>query len=64
MYGSAISASAFKVIKELPHNELYLEIINDMKQSGEIPGNMTGGKSQVIVFRPLFNVAMQERRAA
>lgn len=65
MYGSAISASSFKVIKELPHNELYLEIINDMKQSGEIPGNMTGGgKSQVIVFRPLFNVAMQERRAA
>lgn len=64
MYGSAISASAFKVIKELPHNELYLEIINDMKQSGEIPGNMTGGKSQVIVFRLLFNVAMQERRAA
>lgn len=65
MYGSAISASAFKVIKELPHNELYLEIINDMKQNGEIPGNMTGGgKSQVIVFRPLFNVAMQERRAA
>lgn len=65
LYGSAISASAFKVIKELPHNELYLEIINDMKQSSEIPGNMTGGgKSQVIVFRPLFNVAMQERRAA
>ena len=65
-YRSAISASAFKIIKELPHNELYLEIINDMKQSGEIQRNMTGGgKSQVIVFRPLINVAnMQERRAA
>lgn len=67
-YRSAISASAFKVIKELPHNELYLEIINDMKQSGEIQRNMTwggGDKSQVIVFRPLFIVAnMQERRAA
>ena len=36
-----------------------------MKKSGEIQKNMTGGgKSQVIVFRPLFNVAMQERRAA
>lgn len=64
-YRSAISASAFKVIKELPHNELYLEILNDMKQSGEIQKNMTGGgKSQVIVFRPLCNVAMHERRAA
>lgn len=28
-YRSAISASKFKVIKELPHNELYLEIIEE-----------------------------------
>ena len=30
-YRSAISASSFKVVEELPHNELYLEIINDSK---------------------------------
>ena len=29
-YRSAISASSVKVIKELPHNELYLEVINDI----------------------------------
>lgn len=28
-YRSAISASNFKVLEELPHNELYLEIIKD-----------------------------------
>lgn len=28
-YRSAISASDFKVVEELPHNELYLEIIKD-----------------------------------
>ncbi len=30
-YRSAVSASGFRVVKELPHNELYLEILNDMK---------------------------------
>ena len=30
-YRSAISASKFKVLKELPHNELYLEILSDNK---------------------------------
>ena len=29
-YRSAISASSVKVIEELPHNELYLEVINDI----------------------------------
>ena len=28
-YRSAVSASNFKVVKELPHNELYLEILKD-----------------------------------
>ena len=40
-YRSAISASSFRVIEELPHNELYLEIINDMKQNNDI--NKNGG---------------------
>lgn len=30
-YRSAVSASGFRVVRELPHNELYLEILNDMK---------------------------------
>lgn len=30
-YRSAVSASHFKVVETLPHNELFLEIINDMK---------------------------------
>ena len=34
-YRSAVSASAFKVVKKLPHNELYLEILNEMKQNEE-----------------------------
>ena len=42
-YRSAISASSFRVIEELPHNELYLEIINDMKQNNDINKN-GGGK--------------------
>lgn len=41
-YRSAISASSFRVIEELPHNELYLEIINDMKQNN-INKNLIGG---------------------
>ena len=39
-YRSAISASSFKVVEELPHNELFLEIINDMKQENK---NLMGG---------------------
>lgn len=34
-YRSAVSASGFRVVKELPHNELYLEILNDMKLKEE-----------------------------
>ena len=34
-YRSAVSASGFRVVKELPHNELYLEILNDMKRKDE-----------------------------
>ena len=36
-YKSAVSASGFKVIKKLPHNELYLEIFNDMKRKNNKP---------------------------
>lgn len=42
-YRSAISASSFRVIEELPHNELYLEIINDMKQNNDINKKLIGG---------------------
>ena len=42
-YRSAISASSFRVIEELPYNELYLEIINDMKQNDNINKNLIGG---------------------
>lgn len=42
-YRSAISASAFKVVEELPHNELYLEIINEMKSKKEMNKNVIGG---------------------
>lgn len=65
-YRSAISASSFRVIEELPHNELYLEIINDMKQNDNINKNLIGGgKSQVVILQPLFVADnTQERRAA
>ena len=65
-YRSAISASSFRVIEELPYNELYLEIINDMKQNDNINKNLIGGgKSQVVILQPLFVADnMQERRAA
>lgn len=43
-YRSAISASNFKVVKELPHNELYLEILNDMKQKQSKDLTNRGGK--------------------
>lgn len=42
-YRSAISASSFRIVEELPHNELYLEIINDMKQIDEINKKPVGG---------------------
>ena len=42
-YKSAVSASQFKIVEELPHNELYLEIINDMKQKNDISANSPGG---------------------
>ena len=44
-YRSAVSASGFRVIKELPHDELYLEILNDMKQNDEadVTSTMRGG---------------------
>ena len=65
-YRSAISASSFRVIEKLPYNELYLEIINDMKQNDNINKNLIGGgKSQVVILQPLFVADnMQERRAA
>lgn len=65
-YRSAISASSFRVIEELPHNELYLEIINDMKKNNDINKKlMGGGKSLVVMLQPLFVANYkQERRAA
>lgn len=44
-YRSAISASSFKVVEELPHNELYLEIIDDMKTGKQKP-NRGGVKNE------------------
>ncbi len=62
-YRSAISASSFKVVEELPHNELYLEIINDMKQENK--NLIGGGKTKVVRLQPLFVTNYtQERRAA
>lgn len=65
-YRSAISASSFRVIEELPHNELYLEIINDMKQNNDINKKLIGGgKSHVVMLQPLFVTNYKkERRAA
>lgn len=44
-YRSAVSASGFRVVKELPHNELYLEILNDMnlKDDEDMTSIMRGG---------------------
>ena len=62
-YRSAISASSFKVVEELPHNELFLEIINDMKQENK--NLMGGGKKRVVRLQPLFvSNVIEERRAA
>ena len=67
-YRSAISASAFKVVEELPHNELYLEIINEMKSKKEINKNVIGGgggKTPAMRLQPLFSASIkQERRVA
>lgn len=64
-YRSAISASSFRVIEELPHNELYLEIINDMKQNNINKNLIGGGKSHIVMLQPLFVANnTQGRRAA
>ena len=64
-YRSAISASSFRIIEELPHNELYLEIINDMKHNNINTNLIGGGKSHVVILQPLFVANnTQERRAA
>lgn len=64
-YRSAISASSFRVIEELPHNELYLEIINDMNQNNINKNLIGGGKSHVVMLQPLFVANnTQGRRAA
>lgn len=67
-YRSAISASAFKVVEELPHNELYLEIINEMKSKKEMNKNVIGGaKTSVVRLQSLFSASInikQERRVA
>lgn len=41
-YRSVISAGSFKVMEELPHNELYLEIINNMNLDSKIIQNGGG----------------------
>ena len=66
-YRSAISASAFKVVEELPHNELYLEIINEIKSKKKMNKNVIGGnKTSVMRLQPLlFSASIkQERRVA
>ena len=64
-YRSAISASSFRVIEELPYNELYLEIINDMKQNNINKNLIGGGKSHIVMLQPLFVANnTQGRRAA
>ena len=39
-YRSAISASAFKVVREMSHNELYLEIINENVMDKKLNGGV------------------------
>ena len=64
-YKSAISASPFRVVEELPQNELFLEIINDTKQGNEMNKNiMGGGKTQVIRLQPHFNAYTEQERMA
>lgn len=65
-YRSAISTSAFKVVEELPHNELYLEIINEIKSKKKMNKNVIGGnKTSVMRLQPLFSASIkQERRVA
>lgn len=74
-YRSAVSASGFRVVKELPHNELYLEILNDMKQNDEagvtsVMHRRGGGIDYVLIcyYREVEDFYLQphliERRAA
>lgn len=42
-FRSAASASHFKVVETLPHNELFLEITNDMKLDNRPDINLLGG---------------------
>lgn len=65
-YRSAISASDIKVVAELPHNELYLEIMNSVKlKNGNDANPIGGGSSCAVILQPLFVVCnRQERRAA
>ena len=64
-YRSSVSASNFKVVKELPHNELYLEILNDMKQKQSKNLTHRGGKIIIIRLQPIYNASYkQERRVA
>lgn len=58
---SAASASQFKVVETLPHNELLLEITNDMKLDNKLDANLLGGgKKEEAILLPL-HVACHER---
>lgn len=67
-YRSAVSASGIRVVKKLPHNELFLEILDDMylKNNRELRP-IGGGKIEVVNRRSQPTISaydMQERRAA
>ncbi len=58
---SAASASQFKVVETLPHNELFLEITNDMKLDNKLDANLLGGgKKEEAILLPL-HIACHER---
>lgn len=63
---SAVSASHFKVVEALPHNELFLEITNDMKLNNKLDINPSGGgKKETTILSPLHAACHErERRAA
>ncbi len=63
---SAASASHFMVVKALPHNELFLEITNDMKLDNKLDTNLLGGgKEEESSLLPLHAACHErERRAA
>ena len=42
-YRSTISSSNYKILKELPENEVYLEILNNMKHNDKHAPTLTGG---------------------